>query len=126
MAMTNPSFGPSSRTPGVARAWRPRKQAAVTNASDTRNRRASERRRAVTPIAQPSAAASAAVPRTNQKWAGWCSHVTSAVGMASNATNPTIGASTATSTTTSMPRSEDCPGIVAAPSWSGILTFPHR
>ena len=95
-ASTNPVFGPGISTLGVASAWSPRNAEAERNDIDTRNSRASERRRAETPTDQPSAAAIAAAPSTSQKWDGWWSQCGSAEGAASSSARPTIGVAKAT------------------------------
>ena len=61
------------------------------NASETRKRRASSRRRAASPARYPSTTLTSAVPRTSQKCAGWCSQWTSASGLASRSTRPSQG-----------------------------------
>ena len=70
-ASTNPVFVPGISTFGVASAWSPRNAEADRNDIETRNSRASERRRAETPTDQPSTAAIAAAPSTSQKCDGW-------------------------------------------------------
>ena len=72
VASSKPAFGPRS-TPGVASAWRPRKAALATKASEIRSSRASRRRRAAVVTLKPSAVATSAAPSTSQKCAGWFS-----------------------------------------------------
>ena len=70
VAMTNPAFGESSSTPGVASACRPRKPALARKDNETRTKRASRCRVATTFVMYASATLPAAVSRTNQKWLG--------------------------------------------------------
>jgi hypothetical protein len=91
VATTKPAFFFSSRTPGVASACSARKPALVTNARETRNRRASSSRRAASPARYPSTTLSSAVIRTSQKWAGWCSQWKSSLGRLSSSASPARG-----------------------------------
>ena len=67
VAITNPAFFPSSRTPGVASACSPRKPALERKAIDTRKSRASERREAASFVSAPSATLTSEIERTSQK-----------------------------------------------------------
>ena len=84
VAIWNPAFGPSSRTPGVASACSPRKPALASSASETRNSLASPRWLAASLVSSPSTMFTSATPSTSQKWEGWCSHRTSSSGTASS------------------------------------------
>ena len=117
VATTNPALLPASRTPGVARAWSPRKAAADTKAIDTRNSRASRRRSAAVPIVHPSTAETAAVPSTSQKWLGRCSQCTSVDGAASRTANPISGSERVT------PRTADVAGDRTAPDSATATTY---
>ena len=70
VAMTNPRFELDSRTPGVARAWRPRKPAADANASETRTSRASPCRVAASWVRYARPRLTSATSSTSQKWLG--------------------------------------------------------
>ena len=76
VASSKPAFLPS-RTPGVASACSPRKPALDRHASETRNSRASRRRRPALLTAQPSPTLAAAASSTSQKCAGWLSQIRS-------------------------------------------------
>ena len=82
VASTNPAFGCSTSTLGVARACNPRKPAATRKAHATSNRRGSDRRPAAPAIRTPSATFRIAVPSTSPKWATWFSHLRSSCGRA--------------------------------------------
>jgi hypothetical protein len=70
VASTNPAFGVSSRTRGVARACSPRKPADDRNVNATSNTRGSPRRSAAAPMPWARTALSKAVSSTNQKCEG--------------------------------------------------------
>jgi|SoiMethySBSTD1v2_1073268.scaffolds.fasta_scaffold678903_1 hypothetical protein len=66
-ASENPAVLPSSSTPGVASACRPRNPALVNSAIETKKVRLSSRRVAASLATTPSATFTAATPSTSQK-----------------------------------------------------------
>ena len=100
VASTNPPFGPSSTTPGVANACSARNPALVSSTIDTRKSRSSPLRRATSLTIRPRATLSRATPNTSQKCDGWCSQCTSSDG------NPSIRASPASGTISAAARNQ--------------------
>ncbi len=103
VAITNPAFGESTSTSGVASACRARKPAAVRNASETRKSRASARRLAASPVDTASTTLMSAAARTSQKCEGWCSQTPSSPGAASSSANPASGSAIAPAHASSLP-----------------------
>ena len=91
VAIANPALRPVSSTCGVARACRSRNPALDRKTSETRNRRASARRRATSLIRTPRATLTAATATTSPKWMPWCSRMTSKWGSASSSHSPSSG-----------------------------------
>ncbi len=91
VAITNPAFLSASTTPGVAKACSARKPALANKAIATRNSRGSSRCRAASLARRPRTTFTTAIPRTSQKWDGWCCHSTSRSGTASSNNSPAIG-----------------------------------
>ena len=100
VASTNPPFGPSSTTPGVANACSARNPALVSSTIDTRKSRSSPLRRATSLTIRPRATLIRATPNTSQKCDGWCSQCTSSDG------NPSIRASPASGTISAAARNQ--------------------
>ena len=91
VAMAKPALRPVSSTWGVARACSSRNPALDRNTSETRNRRASARRRDTSLMRRPRATLTAATATTSPKWMPWCSRTTSKWGWASSSHSPSRG-----------------------------------